>query len=81
LWILQAKAAGKRVWELAFGPAGAEVHGLYPVVGSPEKMCEQAALHAHRPLLKISLVRRTICLALRPLRAGAPVRSIIIDAK
>lgn len=81
LWDLAAKAAGKRVWELA----GLKVPG--PVVtaftlslDTPERMRDAAARHARRPLLKIKLGTADDMARLAAVRAGAPHARIIVDA-
>jgi L-alanine-DL-glutamate epimerase-like enolase superfamily enzyme len=81
LWDLEAKKAGKRVWKLAGLKApGPEITAYTLSLDSPEKMREQAALHAHRPLLKIKLGTPDDMPRLEAVRAGAPNASIIIDA-
>ncbi|WP_339760819.1 N-acetyl-D-Glu racemase DgcA [uncultured Sulfitobacter sp.] len=81
LWDLEAKQAGKRVWELAGLPApGPEITAYTLSLDTPEKMQAQAALHAHRPLLKIKLGTPDDMPRLEAVRAGAPDAQIIIDA-
>ncbi|MGC3938928.1 N-acetyl-D-Glu racemase DgcA [Roseobacter sp. EG26] len=81
LWDLEAKRAGKRVWELAGLPApGPEITAYTLSLDTPEKMREQAAEHAHRPLLKIKLGTPDDMPRLEAVRAGAPDARIIVDA-
>ncbi|KAA0917567.1 dipeptide epimerase [Aquicoccus porphyridii] len=81
LWDLEAKKAGKRVWELAGLPApGPEITAYTLSLDSPEKMREQAAQNAFRPLLKIKLGTPDDMPRLEAVRAGAPQSTIIVDA-
>ena len=81
LWDLEAKQAGKRVWELAgLAAPGPEITAYTLSLDSPEKMQAQAAENAFRPLLKIKLGTADDMPRLEAVRAGAPDSSIIIDA-
>lgn len=81
LWDLEAKRAGKRVWELAGLPApGPEITAYTLSLDEPDKMREQAAKNAHRPLLKIKLGTPDDMPRLEAVRAGAPAAKIIVDA-
>lgn len=81
LWDLEAKQAGKRVWELAGLPApGPEITAYTLSLASPDEMRKQAAENAHRPLLKIKLGTPDDMPRLEAVRAGAPDAKIIIDA-
>ncbi|NSY38979.1 N-acetyl-D-Glu racemase DgcA [Leisingera sp. ANG59] len=81
LWDLEAKQAGKRVWELAGLPApGPEITAYTLSLDTPEKMQQQAAENAFRPLLKIKLGTPDDMPRLEAVRAGAPDAKIIIDA-
>jgi L-alanine-DL-glutamate epimerase-like enolase superfamily enzyme len=81
LWDLEAKKAGKRVWDLAGLPApGPEVTAYTLSLDTPEKMKAQAAEHAFRPLLKIKLGTPDDMARLEAVRAGAPKSTIIVDA-
>ncbi|MBY6067757.1 dipeptide epimerase [Leisingera aquaemixtae] len=81
LWDLEAKQAGKRVWELAGLPEpGPEITAYTLSLDTPEKMQAQAAENAHRPLLKIKLGTPDDMPRLEAVRAGAPDAKIIIDA-
>ncbi|KUP93313.1 N-acetyl-D-Glu racemase DgcA [Tritonibacter horizontis] len=81
LWDLAAKQAGKRVWELAgLAAPGPEITAYTLSLAEPEEMRAQAALNAHRPLLKIKLGTPEDMPRLEAVRAGAPEARIIIDA-
>ena len=78
---LEAKLAGKRVWELAgLGRPGPEITAFTLSLDTPENMRAEAAKHAHRPLLKIKLGTPDDMPRLEAVRAGAPKTRIIIDA-
>ena len=80
-WDLEAKRAGKRVWELAGLPApGPEVTAYTLSLDTPEAMQAQAAQNAFRPLLKIKLGTPDDMPRLEAVRRGAPEASIIVDA-
>lgn len=81
LWDLEAKKAGKPVWELAgLEQPGPEITAYTLSLASPEEMQKQAAENAHRPLLKIKLGTPEDMPRLEAVRAGAPEARIIIDA-
>ncbi|MEP3686083.1 MULTISPECIES: N-acetyl-D-Glu racemase DgcA [Sulfitobacter] len=81
LWDLEAKRAGKRVWELAGLTApGPEITAYTLSLDEPEAMRAQAAKHSHRPLLKIKLGTPDDMPRLEAVRSGAPDATIIIDA-
>ncbi len=81
LWDWEAKAAGKRVWELAgLGTPGPMITAFTLSLDSPEKMELAARKHAHRPLLKIKLGTPDDMPRLEAVRRGAPDTRIIIDA-
>lgn len=81
LWDLEAKLAGRRVWELAgLATPGPEITAFTLSLDTPGKMRAQAAKHAHRPLLKIKLGTPDDMARLEAVRAGAPVARIIVDA-
>ena len=81
LWDLQAKQAGKRVWELAGLPApGPEITAYTLSLAEPAEMEAQAAKNAHRPLLKIKLGTPDDMPRLEAVRRGAPHARIIVDA-
>ncbi len=80
-WDLEAKRAGRRVWELAGLPAPVPEITAYTLsLDTPETMQAQAAKHAHRPLLKIKLGTPDDMPRLEAVRRGAPQAKIIVDA-
>lgn len=81
LWDLEAKRAGKRVWQLAELPEPAPEITAYTLsLDSPEAMRAQAAQNSHRPLLKIKLGTPDDMPRLEAVRTGAPDAKIIVDA-
>lgn len=81
LWDLEAKRAGQRVWSLAgLATPGPHITAYTLSLDSPEAMQAQAALNAHRPLLKIKLGTPDDMPRLEAVRAGAPDARIIVDA-
>ena len=81
LWDLEAKQAGKRVWQLAgLAKPGPEITAYTLSLDTPEKMRTQAAKNARRPLLKIKLGTPDDMGRLEAVRAGAQKSRIIVDA-
>jgi len=81
LWDLEAKRAGRRVWELAgLAAPGPMVTAFTLSLDTPERMQAAAARHAHRPLLKIKLGTPDDMARLEAVRRGAPDARIIVDA-
>jgi L-Ala-D/L-Glu epimerase / N-acetyl-D-glutamate racemase len=81
LWDLEAKIAGKRAWQLAGLTEPVPQITAYTLsLDTPDAMKRQAALHAHRPLLKIKLGTPDDMARLEAVRAGAPESRIIVDA-
>lgn len=81
LWDGEAKAAGRRAWELAGLPAPGPVTSAYTLsLDTPEKMEASAARHAAKPLLKIKLGGEGDMARLEAVRRGAPRARIIVDA-
>jgi len=81
LWDLEAKQAGRRVWELAGLAAPGPMITAYTLsLAPPEAMRAAALKHAHRPLLKIKLGTPDDMPRLEAVRAGAPATPIIVDA-
>ena len=81
LWDLEAKRAGKRVWDLAgLATPGPEITAYTLSLDTPEAMQAQAAENAYRPLLKIKLGTPDDMPRLEAVRAGAPDAKIIVDA-
>ncbi len=81
LWDLEAKRAGKRVWELAgLAAQGPEVTAFTLSLAEPEVMEAAARRNAHRPVLKIKLGTPDDMGRLEAVRRGAPEPRIIVDA-
>ena len=81
LWDVEAKQAGKRVWELLDMPAPVPCLTAYALsLGTPESMQTAAVKNAHRPLLKIKLGTPDDMVRLEAVRRGAPKSRIIVDA-
>lgn len=81
LWDLEAKLAGRRVWDLAGLPRPEPMITAYTLsLDTPEAMRAQAAVNAYRPLLKIKLGTPDDMPRLEAVRAGAPSTRIIVDA-
>ncbi|MBU2937884.1 MULTISPECIES: N-acetyl-D-Glu racemase DgcA [Pacificibacter] len=81
LWDLEAKQAGKRVWQLLDMPAPKPCLTAYTLsLGTPESMQAAAAKNAFRPLLKIKLGTPDDMERLEAVRRGAPKSRIIVDA-
>ena len=81
LWDLEAKASGKRVWQLAGLSAPSPVLTAYTLsLADAETMREKAAANSWRPLLKVKLGGEGDMARLEAVRAGAPKTRIIIDA-
>ncbi|RYH03932.1 dipeptide epimerase [Salipiger sp. IMCC34102] len=80
-WDAEAKAAGKRVWDLIGQSApGPSVTAFTLSLDTPEAMERQAMENAHRPLLKIKLGTPDDMARLEAVRRGAPDPTIIVDA-
>jgi L-alanine-DL-glutamate epimerase-like enolase superfamily enzyme len=81
LWDLEAKLAGRPVWQLA---GLAEPRPLITAftlsLDTPEAMARAAAAAAHRPLLKLKLGRDGDAERLAAIRAAAPRSRLIVDA-
>ena len=81
LWDLAAKAAGRRVWEMAGLAAPAPQITAYTLsLGTPDEMRAAAAEAAHRPLLKVKLGTPEDMARIEAVRAGAPRSRIVVDA-
>ncbi len=81
LWDLEAKRAGRRVWELAGLPAPGPVTTAYTLsLDSPEAMAAEAKVHGHRPILKMKLGGGGDLDRVRAVHAGAPRARLIVDA-
>ncbi len=81
LWDLEAKQAGRRVWDLAGLAAPAPVQTAFTLsLDTPDAMFDAARNHAHRPILKIKLGTPDDMPRLEAVRRGAPRATLIIDA-
>ncbi len=81
LWDLESKKTGLPVWRLAgLDEPGPEVTAYTLSLDTPEKMKEQAAANAERPLLKIKLGGEGDIARIEAVREGAPDARIIVDA-
>jgi L-alanine-DL-glutamate epimerase-like enolase superfamily enzyme len=81
LWDLEAKAADKRVWQLAGLAKPHPVQIAYTLsLDTPDAMRAHAAQNAHRPLLKLKLGTPDDMPRLEAVRQGAPNARLIVDA-
>lgn len=81
LWDLQAKAAGRRVWELAgLAAPGPLVTCFTLSLAEPAAMEAAARRQAGRPVLKIKLGGEGDMARLEAVRRGAPAAKIVVDA-
>jgi len=81
LWDLEAKQAGRRVWDLAGLAAPGPMQTCFTLsLDTPDRMRAAAARHAHRPILKIKLGGEGDMARLEAVRAGAPGAVIVVDA-
>ena len=82
LWDLEAKASGKRVWEIADIPIAAEVETSFTIsLDSPEKMAAAAKANRNLPILKLKLGGDVDDFArVQAVRGVAPSVRLLIDA-
>ncbi len=81
MWDLQAKKAGKPVWQLAGLRPPIPVSTAYTLsLAAPDAMRKAAAKNAHRPLLKIKLGSDGDAERIEAVRQGAPHSTLIVDA-
>lgn len=82
LWDLEAKACGKRVWELANIPIVPEVESSFTIsLDTPAKMGAAAKACANLPFLKLKLGGDNLDLArVEAVRETAPAVRVLIDA-
>jgi L-Ala-D/L-Glu epimerase len=81
LWDLEAKLAGKPVWQLAGLPVPSPVTTAYTLsLGEAGAMGEAAAEASHRPLLKVKLGTADDTARIAAVRRHAPNSQLIIDA-
>ena len=80
LWDLEAKQAGKSIWEL-IGWAPVPVTTVYTVgIDEPENMEKDAAAHAEYPFIKVKVGIGDPIAQIAAINAGAPGSAIVIDA-
>ncbi len=81
LWDWEAKASGRRAWEVAGLAPPEPVQIAFTLsLDTPEEMRAQAAANARRPLLKIKLGTPDDMPRLEAVRSGAPKSRLIVDA-
>ena len=81
LWDLEAKKAGKRVWDLAGLPKPRPIVTAYTLsLGTPETMEAAARKASGRPLLKVKLGGAGDAERIAAVRRGAPKATLIADA-
>jgi L-alanine-DL-glutamate epimerase-like enolase superfamily enzyme len=81
LWDFQAKAAGRRVWELIGAPPPRPLKTAYTIsLGTPEVMAANAAKAALRPLLKVKLGGDGDGDRITAVRRAAPNSDLVVDA-
>lgn len=81
LWDLEAKQAGKRVWDLAGLPQPGPMLTAYTIsLGDPAAMAEQAKAACGRKLLKLKLGGEGDIERVAAVRAAAPDVRLIADA-
>ena len=81
LWDLEAKQAGKPVWQLAGLPEPENLTTAYTLsLEGAEEMRENAKKNAFRPLLKLKLGTPDDLPRLKAVREGAPDSQIMVDA-
>ena len=81
LWDLEAKRAGKRVWEMAgLTPPGSVTTAFTLGLATPEKMGASAKRHADKPLLKLKVTGEGDFERVAAVREGAPNARLIVDA-
>ncbi|WNG38373.1 dipeptide epimerase [Archangium violaceum] len=80
-WDLEAKRAGRRVWELAGLPAPGPVTTAFTLsLGPIEEMAAAAAKAAHCPLLKLKVGGEEDIERVAAVRRAAPASRLIVDA-
>lgn len=81
LWDLEAKEAGRRVWDLIGHSIPRPLTTAYTIsLGTPQAMAEATAKAAHRPLLKIKLGGEGDEARIAAVRQAAPKSELIVDA-
>ena len=80
LWDLEAKRAGRRVWELAGRPGPQPLKTAFTIsYGAPDEMGEAAAKAARRPLLKLKIGGADDLDRVEAVRGAAPRSRLIVD--
>ena len=80
-WDLEAKRAGRRVFELAGLPAPKPLTTAYTLsLDTPDAMGRAAAANAHRPLLKLKVTGDGDLDRVRAVRANALGSKLVVDA-
>ena len=80
-WDLEAKRAGKRVWELAGLDKPGPVASAYTLsLDTPARMAVSAKANADRPLLKLKLAGPDDLDRVAAVRSNAPEARLIVDA-
>lgn len=81
LWDLEAKLAGRPVWQLAGLPEPRPLTVSYTLsLDTPEAMAAAAAAVADRPILKLKLGGQGDVARVAAVRAAAPQARLIVDA-
>jgi len=81
LWDLEAKASGKRAWELAGLAAPRPVMSAMTLsLDTPDNMAAAARASAHLPLLKLKVTGEGDVERVRAVKDGAPDARLIVDA-
>jgi len=81
LWDLEAKKAGKRVWELiGYAEPNLLTTAFTLSLDTPSAMEIKARDHAFRPLLKLKLAGPDDLARVEAVRRGAPDSKLIVDA-
>lgn len=81
LWDLEAKKAGRPVWQLAGLSEPGPVTTCYTLsLASPQEMGVAARAQAHRPLLKLKIGGPDDLACVEAVRAAAPASALVVDA-
>ncbi|MBY0382856.1 MAG: dipeptide epimerase [Xanthobacteraceae bacterium] len=81
LWDLEAKTAGRRVWDFTGDYAPQPLTTAYTIsLGTPQGMAKATAAAAHRPLLKVKLGGEGDAERIAAVRHVAPHARLIVDA-
>jgi L-alanine-DL-glutamate epimerase-like enolase superfamily enzyme len=81
LWDLDAKASGRRAWDLAGVDMPPRLTCAFTLgLSDPETMHRSAARHASLPLLKIKVGSEGVLDRVRAVARGAPRADLIVDA-